>query len=253
MEDTKMPIIGNPWAQDAGRFGQGVGDSLSQALLQLPQQRYMMALQQAQMAQRQQQMAQNYGLQQQKAQEMGQYHSNELGLRQQQVGIDKQRADDQWVANRNRMLAEIHANNFRMQQAQKPTVQDNMIIQPNVPQQSQDGLQQTNQPPQQPWSVTPVPQTQGGGGSSSSGTATALGDVSSIIKGMLANPGLQTNYPSIWQQSTNAYPQMLQRFMQQPQPFPQMGQTNQPGMMQSNSIPPWASQQLPDGSFNFAP
>ena len=55
-----MPIIGNPWAQDAGRFGEGVGNSLSQAMLQLPQQRYMMALQQAQMAQRQQQMAQNH-------------------------------------------------------------------------------------------------------------------------------------------------------------------------------------------------
>ena len=48
-----MPIIGNPWAQDATRFAQGVGDSLTQGMMQLPQQRYMMALQQAQMQQQQ--------------------------------------------------------------------------------------------------------------------------------------------------------------------------------------------------------
>jgi ATP-dependent RNA helicase DDX24/MAK5 len=48
-----MAIIGNPWAQDAAAFGQGTGQALSQGLLQLPQQRYMMALQNAQMQQRQ--------------------------------------------------------------------------------------------------------------------------------------------------------------------------------------------------------
>ena len=251
-----MPIIGNPWAQDAGRFGQGVGDSLSQALLQLPQQRYMMALQQAQMAQRQQQMAQNYGLQQQKAQEMGQYHTNEIGLRQQQVGIDQQKADDQWVANRNRMLGEIKANNFRMEQAQKPSVQGGMIIQPNVPQQSQDGLQQTNQPPQQPWSVTPAP-TQ----AKSIDLNQVLGALTKAT-GQYGAYGANTNLPpDIRNQGLNTSSNLmvnLQKLLpllglgQTNQPG-MMQQTNQPGMMQSNNIPPWASQQLPDGSFNFAP
>lgn len=76
-----MAIIGNPWAQDAGRFGQAVGNNLVQGMIQLPQQRYMMALQQAQMAQRQQQLALQNMLAQQKMESEDKYRAGELDWR----------------------------------------------------------------------------------------------------------------------------------------------------------------------------
>ena len=263
MEDNNMPIIGNPWAQDAGRFGQGVGDSLSQALLQLPQQRYMMALQQAQMAQRQQQMAQNYGLQQQRAQETSQYHTDELGLRKQaldqtgqyqnnELGIRQQQADNQWLANHNRMLAEVRANYLRTQLAQKPYAQDGVLFTPNtqsnVSQPSQGGLQQTNQPStssQLSWSASPIPQRPESPGQAMGNVNVAAGNYSRALN----TPGVSNNVPLI-----NILSNLLQHANSQVIGQPSMmQQSNQPGMMQSNNIPPWASQQLPDGSFNFAP
>lgn len=72
-----MAIIANPWAQDAVAFGQSAGNALSQGLLQLPQQRYEMALRNQMMQQAMM-----------KQQQMNQYHQGLLGIRQQ--GLESQ-------------------------------------------------------------------------------------------------------------------------------------------------------------------
>jgi len=54
LEDGNMSLIGySPW-QDAAAYGRGLGDSLSQGLLALPQQKFALAQQAAQMQQRNQ-------------------------------------------------------------------------------------------------------------------------------------------------------------------------------------------------------
>jgi hypothetical protein len=92
-----MAIIGNQWAQDAGQFGQQTGNALAQGLLQLPQERYQLALQ----AQNQQQALQQMAM-------MQQYRQGQLGIRQQQAntqqqGLDMRNQNDQ-MANQIRML-----------------------------------------------------------------------------------------------------------------------------------------------------
>jgi len=96
-----MSIIGySPW-QDAERFGQGVGQSLEQGLMQLPQQRYAMALRQAQLQQAEQYRQQQIAIAQQRASQQGQYQQGMLGLRQQMGENQNQNAQ---LANQVRML-----------------------------------------------------------------------------------------------------------------------------------------------------
>ena len=67
-----MPLFANPWAQDAAAFGQQTGNALAQGLIQLPQERYELARQNALL---QQGMMRN--------QELNQYRQGLLGLRAQ--------------------------------------------------------------------------------------------------------------------------------------------------------------------------
>lgn len=78
-----MNYIGySPW-QDAARFGEGVGNALSQGLLQLPQERYGLALQQAQLARALEQMRMNQ-----------EYHQGMLGNRLLDIQMRGQNAQD---------------------------------------------------------------------------------------------------------------------------------------------------------------
>jgi hypothetical protein len=54
-----MPVIGNNYWADASNFGQGVGNALGQSLIQLPQERYQLALQRQQLQRALMQMAAN--------------------------------------------------------------------------------------------------------------------------------------------------------------------------------------------------
>jgi hypothetical protein len=87
-----MPIIGySPW-NDAANFGQGVGQSLSESLLQLPMQRYALAAQQARMQQAQQMGLARLAETAARNQELGQYHQGQLGLGQNKLEQEQQMA-----------------------------------------------------------------------------------------------------------------------------------------------------------------
>ena len=77
-----MPIIGNPWAHEAAQFGASLGGSLGNAMINMPQQREMLALQAA--AQRQSQQAEmlHLALQQQANQQNYQLGQSEMAMRQ---------------------------------------------------------------------------------------------------------------------------------------------------------------------------
>jgi hypothetical protein len=67
-----MPLFANPYAQDAAAFGQQTGNALAQGLIQLPQERYQLARQNALLQQ---------GMQ--RNQELNQYRQGLLSLRSQ--------------------------------------------------------------------------------------------------------------------------------------------------------------------------
>lgn len=101
-----MAIIGNPWAQDAAAFGQQTGQALSQGLLQLPQERYEIALRNAQMQR---------AMQQQQA--LQQYHQGVLGIRQQ--GLDNQSQQNE-MANQIRLLTAQNQGQHYQAMEQRP-------------------------------------------------------------------------------------------------------------------------------------
>lgn len=103
----------SPWT-DAANYGQGFGQSLSQGMLQLPQERFALAQQQAQMILRSQ-------LAQQGLQQRGQY--NEGRLENQRQGLD-QRAQN---ADMMQKLQELGMQ-LKMQQAQQPRVEGGYLI-----------------------------------------------------------------------------------------------------------------------------
>ena len=155
-----MPLIGqSPWT-DAGNFGEGVGQALSQGLMQLPRQRYEMALQQAQMAQQQRQQALMYGLQQQGLQQRGAYQQGMLGVHQGQLE-EQQRAHD--LANMIQTLrAQIEQQHYgAMDSRPIPVPQSGQMYFPNggAPQ-AQSGGAGTGQMTQQGVSQNP-PNPQG--------------------------------------------------------------------------------------------
>ena len=249
-----MPIIGNPWAQDATRFAQGVGDSLTQGMMQLPQQRYMMALQQAQMQQRQQQaaaMEQNRQQQlaqgQQRLEGLNKYHNDELGLRKQSLEQQGDYNSQKTAIEQLRLQNEQLANQIRMMTAQRPTVQGGMVIQPNNQPSPNDAGIQTNQTPQSAWSVSPIAQKP-----EMPGQAMGNAIKAASLYGAANNSSL-TNNPDVMNLISNLMMRANSQALGQTNQPGVMQQTNQPSMMQSNNIPSWASQQLPDGSFNFAP
>ena len=90
-----MPIVGqNLWA-DAGNFGQGVGQTLGQALLMQPQLRAQLAMQQQANMQRQQQWQQEQAMAQQQQRYQQQHGDQELGLRATELGKQTSLAEKQ--------------------------------------------------------------------------------------------------------------------------------------------------------------
>ena len=77
-----MAIIGNPWVQEAGQFGSGLGNSLAQAMIQMPQQRAMLAMQAASQRQEQQQQMLHFALQQQANMQAAQLGKAEMTMKQ---------------------------------------------------------------------------------------------------------------------------------------------------------------------------
>lgn len=77
-------FAGSPWT-DAAQYGQGLGQSLSQAMLQMPQQRYELAAQQAQMRATQQRNMLELALQNRAQQAQQQLGLSELNLHQQEM------------------------------------------------------------------------------------------------------------------------------------------------------------------------
>ena len=134
-----MPLYSqySPWA-DAAAYGQGLGQSLSQGLLQLPQERFALAQQQAQMMLRSQ-------LANQALQQRGQY--NEGRLENQRQGLD-QRAQN---ADMMQKLQELGMQ-LKMQQAQQPRVEDGYLI-PGLGQGNTNAM--GGQPPNQLQGVQP--------------------------------------------------------------------------------------------------
>lgn len=77
-------FAGSPWT-DAASYGQGLGQTLGQAMLQMPQQRYELAAQQQMMRAKQQQEALQMALQQKAQMDVHQLGTAELGLKQQEA------------------------------------------------------------------------------------------------------------------------------------------------------------------------
>lgn len=75
---------GSPWT-DAASYGQGLGQTLGQAMLAMPQQRYELAAQQAQMRAAQQREALQLALQQRSQEAQHQLGMSELNLHQQEM------------------------------------------------------------------------------------------------------------------------------------------------------------------------
>ena len=88
-----MPIIGNNFWRDAGAYGEGAGDAISQALIQAPIQRLGLQQQLGQMQLERQRFMSQQALAQQGLQQRGQYQQGVLGLREGQLQ-ESQRAHD---------------------------------------------------------------------------------------------------------------------------------------------------------------
>ena len=85
-----MSVIGNSLWTDAGNYGAGLGQVLSQAMLQMPHQRAMLAMQQAQQQMEQQRMMQQNQLQQQAQQQSMQLGLGEMALKKQELQQNEQ-------------------------------------------------------------------------------------------------------------------------------------------------------------------
>jgi len=80
-----MPIIGNPWVREAGAAGEGIGSTLAQAMIQMPQQRAQLAMQLAAQRQAQQQAMMHYALQQKAQAQESLIGNSEIALKQQEL------------------------------------------------------------------------------------------------------------------------------------------------------------------------
>jgi hypothetical protein len=258
-----MAIIGNPWAQDAAAFGQGVGQNLSQGLLQLPQQRYALAMQQEQLQRALQQMAMTQ-----------QYHQGLLGLRQQGLENQGQARDmaNQIALLRAQMEGQHYGNQdqYNMQRLGQPRVEGGYLI-PGVgqgqPQQNESpdwgptgntppqGLGQTPQATGLPQDIqqlskqaTPPPQISQNqlGDQFLKATTTALGMYGTNAP--VSNPALWNSFTNF--QATGRVPQGWGGQVPQPQTGgagvgqATTNQLQQAAPVQTNSIPPQAVQLL---------
>jgi hypothetical protein len=165
-----MAIIGNPWAQDAAAFGQQTGNALSQGLLQLPQQRYAMALQGAQLqrALQQMQMQNEYrqgllGIRQQLADQGGQYQQDreqDAQTRNMLLGIAQQLKERQ-IGDKENTPVNLGVNGVAIPaQGLQPSLPD---VSPPVNFDGSFGFNQqagVSQPPMQPSQGLTQPQPQ---------------------------------------------------------------------------------------------
>jgi hypothetical protein len=149
LEDNNMPVIGNNYWADASNFGQGVGNALGQSLIQLPQERYQLALQRQQLQRALMQMAAN---------------------QQYRQGMLANRAED--IQDRNQNSQDLNAireqlAGLQQQRLSQGKVEGGFYV-PGVGQQQQTPPQQLGQQPQVPSMVPPqqpqqVPQQLPGG------------------------------------------------------------------------------------------
>lgn len=237
----------SPWT-DAAAYGAGLGNSLSQGLLQLPQERFALAQQQAQMMLRSQ-------LAQQSLNQRAQY--NEGRLDNQRQGLDQRAAN----ADVMQKLQELGLQ-LKMQQAGQPRVEGGFLI-PGLG--GGQGMGNTNQvggqPPNQPQNTQP--QATGGlpGGimqlprqALAQPPINQNDELASKLKALSlfgqfsSTPGLGTNNAAQWGQNqasnmvVNPYGQQGMP-MQPPQGGQQMPQGQ--GMFPMQQQPPQGLQQNP--------
>jgi len=249
-----MPIVGQNFWQDAGNFGQGVGQTLGQAMLQQPMERYRLAMQQAQMAQQnnlnmlyaQQAAQQQQGLQQ--------YRQQSLGQGQQQ--LDETKRYDTMVGSNNDVRNELASQRIQIQELTSllKGMQGGVVAGPQGGAVPNVGLGQGTpnigggqpQQLQQPQGTNNVPATNPFDGFSfqtppPKGQITQNQQQNFDLRKLVTLAGLmQSTNPAV-QGLTNQLLGLGGQRTQQPQQFQQQGQgTNNPSL-----------RQRPDGSFDF--
>lgn len=262
-----MPIIGNPWAQDAATFGNQVGQNLSQGMLQLPRQRYEMALQQAQMRQALQQMAmtQQYrqqlgGIRQQQADQTGQYQQGQLANQQQ--GLQMRGQQDDMSNQIKMMMAQIAQKNSNSQDQYRQFEMTKPIFgsegrtatfgqqQPQQQDSTPDWGPNGSTPPQQGLGQAPTPDWNITGGGKNGVPPPATGGqqltadtkLAELYPMMMNSP--MTNNPGMMNSFSNVTAQALQRLGGGGQATTNALQANPPHPSMTNSIPPQAIQML---------
>ena len=152
LEDGNMALIGySPW-QDAAAYGAGLGQTLGQAALQLPQEKFQLAQNAALMQQRNQLAQQGMNIR-------NEYNQGRLGLGQQRLDTQNQ---NESMANQIRMLMA----QLQMAKAGQGRVEGGYFIpgvgggQPQMPQQQDPQMPQQGLGQQQqglPGGIIPLP------------------------------------------------------------------------------------------------
>lgn len=200
----------SPWT-DAASYGEGLGRTLSEAMLQMPQQRAMLQQQAMQMRQQQQMEMLKYALQQKQQQAEQSLGQSELTLKQQELAQNT----DYHKAEMQQRMAEAQAAQLRAQNEAKGTfkfgeTKDGEPYVVNtltgehkwIPKQDEGGLGGTPRPV--------IPQTQ----NQQYQNLDKLGALAAHYK----MSGMDTNLPGIFQAITNSIPKLG---MQPQQPVPQ--------------------------------
>ena len=217
-----MPIIGNsPWT-DAANYGAGLGQSLSQALLQLPQQRAEQQIQLGQLgAQQKQQGIENY-FRQMAAQQQAQQAQQLAAYRQAESTLAKARTEalqnpqakpqgNKWIPAVDKATGQSFLLNETTGE-HKPILLGGVGSPGTTPMATPSQVQQDT---------------------------SLLKDNTSLVNTLgrlTATPGINTNAPTIWNAATNALPILLQNIVQRSSRLggaPAMPQ----GMPSTNAMP----------------
>ena len=246
-----MPIIGrNPWSE-AGAMGEGLGSSLAQALLQMPQQRAALAMQAQQQAAQQgfegQRLAQERAAQQAQA---GQFQQEQQRLSQQATAEQQSRQQEMQMhqVEYQKQLAiaqkELEAANTRNQQLARGSWK---IAKDPASGQSVLFNATTGEVKPVPGEASPAP----GLGASPAVKGTAQADATNLkTLGTMGTPTYQASNPTGYAMATNAIPQLMQRMglLGQAQGGLGLGQTNAPvtapGLGQPTNAPAMAPRKV---------
>lgn len=230
-----MAIVGySPW-QDAAQYGQGLGQALTQGLLQLPQQRAEQKIQLGQLQQQQKQQALMNMLAQLKQQQMGQNDQQMNATRHAQQVLDQARSQQIQQQSQNPNKPN-HVPLFGPDKStpigafDKTTGTFKLGQQAGLPASPQGGMP-----------MSPSQQAYGRGQNA---------DATSALRSLLAfsaQPGMNTNQPAMYGQVTNGVakllPFLLQRLQSGGAGMPQLGgvppqqampQTNAPASSSNN-------------------